>query len=340
MIGHQQISIVITDRSSIGEARRTSSLMGERACMRKIELDRVPLIVTELATNLIQHATGGEIIIRMLPVDVARGLEIIALDRGPGIADLSHCMTDGYSSGGTRGCGLGAVRRLSSEFDIYSTKPSGTVVISRIWSVDGKAAALTEFSAISIPAPHETECGDAWQLRLVDHNLSVIVVDGLGHGPLAAKAAAEGLAVFGDGNFEGPLAYFEAAHSSMNTTRGAAIAVAKVNINQRKLHYAGVGNIAGRLISYGTGKSSSLISQNGIVGTTVRKLQQFDYQWEDGDLLIMHSDGLTDRWNMSDHAGLVRADTATIAAVIYRDTKRGRDDSTVLVVRLKASPLQ
>jgi anti-sigma regulatory factor (Ser/Thr protein kinase) len=340
MIAHQQISIPISDRSSIGQARRMSSLIGERARMRELELGRIPLIVTELATNLLLHAKGGEIIIRMLPVEVAPGLEIIALDRGPGIADLRRCMTDGYSGGGTRGCGLGAVRRLSTEFDIYSTQPSGTAIISRVRSDDGKSPAATEYSVICVPAPSETECGDAWQLRLVGHNLSVIVLDGLGHGPLAAKAAAEGLAVFGEGRFEGPLAYFEAAHSSMNTTRGAAIAVAQVNTDQRKLHYAGVGNIAGRLISFRTGKSNSLISQNGIVGTTVRKLQQFDYQWEDGDLLIMHSDGLTDRWNLSDYPGLARADTAVIAAVLYRDAKRGRDDTTVSVVRLKTSPLK
>ena len=92
----------------------------------------VPLIVTELATNLFLHATGGEIIIRMLPVEVGSGIEIIALDRGPGIADVRRCMADGYSGGGTRGCGLGAVRRLSTEFDIYSTQPAGTVVMSRV----------------------------------------------------------------------------------------------------------------------------------------------------------------------------------------------------------------
>ena len=94
--------------------------MAERARMRESELGRVPLIVTELATNLLLHATGGEIIIRMLPAEAAPGLEIVALDRGPGIADLQRCMADGYSGGGTRGCGLGAVRRLSTEFDIYS----------------------------------------------------------------------------------------------------------------------------------------------------------------------------------------------------------------------------
>ena len=90
-------------------------------------------------------------------------------------------------------------------------------------------------------------------------------------------------------------------------------------------------------MSGGEAKSQSLISHNGIVGTAVCQLQQFDYLWQDGDLLIMHSDGLGVRWKLTDYAGLIRADPAVIAAVLYRDAKRGRDDATVLVSRLKAS---
>jgi anti-sigma regulatory factor (Ser/Thr protein kinase) len=334
---HQQNSIVIADRSSIGEVRRISVQIGERARMRESDLGRVPLIVTELATNLLLYATGGEMIIRMLPLEAGHGVEIIALDRGPGIADLQRCMADGYSSGGTRGCGLGAVQRLSTEFDIYSVQPAGTVVMSRVRSIEAKSRPEPEFSAISVPAPGESECGDAWQLRIVEDGLTAIMVDGLGHGPLAANAAAEALAVFDGGGFDGPVSYFEAAHSPMSTTRGAAIAIAKVDLSKRNLQYAGVGNIAGSLIDMGMNKGRSLLSHNGIVGGAVRKLQQFDYGWQDGDLLIMHSDGLTDRWKLSDYPGLVRADTGVIAAVLYRDAKRGRDDDTILVARLKAS---
>src|SRR5690348_11600413 len=126
---HQQTSISISERSSIGEARRISSQLAERARMKGIEGERVPLIVTELATNLFQHAEGGELLIRILPVELGPGLEIVALDRGPGIADVQHCMADGNSGGGTLGCGLGAIRRLSTDFDIYSNPPTGTVVM-------------------------------------------------------------------------------------------------------------------------------------------------------------------------------------------------------------------
>jgi anti-sigma regulatory factor (Ser/Thr protein kinase) len=334
MIFHPQRSIRITDRSSIGEARRVSSQIAERSRLKEAELGRVPLIVTELATNLLLHATKGEIIIRMLPIEGNPGVEIIALDQGPGIADVQRCMTDGYSTGGTGGCGLGAVQRLSTVFDIYSTQPAGTIVVSRVLSIDRKPQAKAEFSAISVPAPGETECGDAWQLRINENTLAAIVVDGLGHGPLAAIAAAEALAVFGDGQFDAPASYFEAAESPLSTTRGAAIGFVHADLHQHSLAYMGVGNIAGSLIAFGAGKGRSLPSHNGIVGLPVRKLQQFDFQWQDGDLLILHSDGLTTRWNLADYPRLARTDTGVIAAALYRDARRGSDDATILVARL------
>jgi anti-sigma regulatory factor (Ser/Thr protein kinase) len=337
MIFHPQRSIRITDRSSVGEARRISSQIAERSRLKEAELGRVPLIVTELATNLLLHAREGEIIIRMLPIEGSPGVEIIALDHGPGIADVQRCMADGYSTAGTRGCGLGAVQRLSTAFDIYSTQPAGTIVVSRVLSIDRKSRAQADFSAISVPARGETECGDAWQLHINENNLAAIVVDGLGHGPLASIAAAEAIAVFGDGQFDAPARYFEAAQSPLSTTRGAAIGFAHVSLKQHRLAYMGIGNIVGSLIALGASKGRSLPSHNGIVGLPVRKLQQFDFQWQDGDLLILHSDGLTAHWNLADYPGLARADTGVIAAALYRDAKRASDDATVLVARLSSS---
>jgi anti-sigma regulatory factor (Ser/Thr protein kinase) len=335
MIAHRQNSIAIADRSSIGEARRISSQMAERTRMSTVEGDRVPLVVTELATNLLLHAKGGEILIRMLPAELGPGLEIIALDRGPGIADVRHCMADGNSNGGTRGCGLGAIRRLSTQFDIYSIERVGTVVISRVRSGKAKLRRTQPlFSTICIPVAGEVECGDAWDLRQVDNKIVAIVADGLGHGPLAAVAAAEALTVFDGTRFDSPIEYFEAAQAPMSTTRGAAIAVAQVDLQRHTLQYSGVGNIAGTIFSVGSSKARSLLSHNGIVGSGAPKLQQFDYPWDDGDLLIMHSDGLSTRWRLTDYPGLAQADAAVIAAVLYRDARRDRDDATVLVARL------
>jgi serine phosphatase RsbU (regulator of sigma subunit) len=272
----------------------------------------------------------------MLPVEAGPGIEIIALDRGPGMTDIQRCMADGYSGGGTGGTGLGAVRRLSTEFDIYSQPSVGTVVVSRVRCINRKLRSAAQFSAIKVPAPNETECGDAWHLWMTDGRLSAMVVDGLGHGPLAAIAAARALQVVDEGAFDTPEAYLSAAHLALRSSRGAALAMAQVDLAQGTLSYAGIGNIVGRVIGP-SGTSKSLLSHNGIVGVETRKPQQFEHVWQNGDLLVMHSDGLSERWKLEDYAGLLHADTAVIAAIIYRDAKRGRDDATILVARLNAN---
>jgi len=328
--------MLIEERSAIGEARRLSSKVAEVARLGESRRSKMELIVTELATNLTAHANGGEIILQLLHPDGGEGVEIIAIDRGPGIADLRNCLIDGYSKAGTRGCGLGAVKRLSDEFDIYSTQPQGTIVLSRLFRAKRALSRVGRpYAVISVPVAGETDCGDAWQVLHLNNGLAVVVIDGLGHGPLAAAAAAEAVEVFNRREFDNPIDYLEAAHGAMRATRGAAIGAAWADFSRHTLHHAGVGNISGSILDHGGVKRRSLVSFDGIVGSKIRKLQQFEYQWNRGDLLIMHSDGLSERWKLADYPGLAQADVSLIAAALYRDAKRARDDSTVLVARLQ-----
>jgi anti-sigma regulatory factor (Ser/Thr protein kinase) len=328
------LSIAIDDRSAIGEARRTSAKVAEAARFGESRSSDVQLVVTELATNLFVHAKQGEILLQLLSNGPSSGFEIIAIDHGPGIADLQSCLGDGYSKAGTRGCGLGAIKRLSNEFDIYSTRPEGTVIVSRIFSQNSPAETARLYGAINVPLSGERESGDAWQFMRLKNGLAAVVIDGLGHGPLAALAAAEAVNTFNDREFDNPTAYLEAAHNAMRSTRGAAIAVAQADFNRHTLDYAGIGNISGSIFDRSGAKSRSLVSYEGIVGSKIRKLQQFEYQWMNGDVLIMHSDGLAERWKLVNYPGLVQADVSVIAGVLYRDAKRGRDDATVFVARL------
>ncbi|MGZ8295425.1 MAG: serine/threonine protein kinase, partial [Telluria sp.] len=103
-----------------------------------------------------------------------------------------------------------------------------------------------------------------------------------------------------------------------------------------KLQFAGVGNIAGSVI--GGGPRRHLLSHNGIVGSNLRKVQQFEQPWDSGSLLILHSDGLGTRWDLDAYPGLAFAHCAVIAAVLYRDFTRGRDDATVVAVREMPAP--
>ena len=162
-----------------------------------------------------------------------------------GMQDTDRCLRDGYSTGGSAGTGLGAVRRLSSEFDIYSVPGQGTVVMARIG-----ARPAERFGAISLPLKGETECGDSWAIYFDGHTIEVMVVDGLGHGGFAATAAEKAQEIFGIRSDPGsPARFLEVAHRGLGGTRGAAAAVAF--LSDGRWSYAGVGNIAGRLSERG-----------------------------------------------------------------------------------------
>jgi hypothetical protein len=244
-------------------------------------------------------------------------------------------MEDGYSTGGTAGNGLGAIQRLSAEFDIYSAQPSGTVVFSRVTKsgrpvTTGKSF---EWGVVQRPAPRESVCGDAWRIAEKGHELAVFIADGLGHGPEAALAAAEAASAFEQDSFGSTTELLTIADRRMRATRGAAVAIAQIDPREKKLLFAGVGNIAGHLRSRLDTSGKGLCSHNGTVGAEMRKLQQFEYDYPDQPLLIMHSDGLQLRWSLESYPGLANRHPAVIAAVLYRDFTRGRDDVTVCVVR-------
>jgi len=315
---------VIEDESQIGEARRDAQRLAMAYGLDATLTGRVAIAATELATNLIRHARGGEMLMQPLVAAGAEVIELLAIDRGRGMSDVERCLNDGYSTGGTAGTGLGAVRRLSCEFDIYSVPGEGTVVMSRIG-----ASPASRFGAISIPLKGETECGDGWALAQEAATTCLMVVDGLGHGSFAALAAESALEGFAAAPSETPRAAIERAHRALSGTRGAAAAVARVT-DPNRLSYCGVGNITGYLIE--AEKSQGLVSHNGTLGLTMTRLQQFEYDRTAHSLMVMHSDGLSARWDLRKNPQLRARHPAIIAAVLYRDHARPRDDATVVVL--------
>ena len=313
---------VIDDPSKVGEARRAAQTLAN------FELDtetagRVAIAATELGNNLLRHAGGGELLLQKLGNDDATSIELLAIDRGPGMQDIERCMTDGYSTAGTPGTGLGAVRRLASEFDIYSEPGEGTVVMARFGAV-----MKSQFGAVSLPLQGEVICGDAWHLADSAQGLSLFVIDGLGHGAFAGEAAQVGIDAFQMAPFDEPQDILARANGLLSKTRGGAAACARMV--GETLSYAGVGNISAALVS--AGKSQGLVSHNGTLGIHKRRNQQFEYRRDPGCLLVMHSDGVSARWDLKNRAALLARHPAIIAAVIYRDHARERDDSTVVVV--------
>jgi anti-sigma regulatory factor (Ser/Thr protein kinase) len=324
--------LMIEDSSQIGHARRTAQKLAETIGFDATDAGRVALVATELASNVLKHATRGELHLRTLPFKDGQGIEMLAVDRAQGF-DVHACLTDGFSTGGTQGIGLGAVSRQTDVFDVYADS-RGAVLLARLYPRTHKVVDLrlgvSQHSLANDPA-----CGDVWHLAIDGQNLSVLVIDGLGHGEEAERAGRAGEKAFAHAPFASPVLLLEDIHQAMIGTRGGALAFAQFDAQLDKLTFTGIGNIGASLIA--ADKSRGLASHPGIVGGQYRKAQPFDYAHVNGHLLIMYSDGLQSRWNLHDYPGLVHRHPAVIAAVLHRDFCRGRDDVTVLVVALEAA---
>jgi len=327
--------IPISDPSQVGEARRTAQRLVSEAGFCEEVRGKAAIIVSELATNLVRYAVDGEILLHATQCGDTLQFDVLAIDRGPGIPNVSVCLADGYSTGGTPGTGMGAVQRLSTEFDISSAPESGTVVFARITTATTRASRqLFQWACVSRPAPFEVMCGDSWRIAEQDGRLAIMMVDGLGHGPLAAEAAAEGTAAF-DANPFAPLAtVFEAANRRMSGTRGGAIGIAQLDAENASLSYLGVGNIAGSLRDVHGQAGRGLVSQNGTAGSYARIAKEFGYACPRYGFLVMHSDGLQSRWSLEQIADIPQRHCGVIAGSLYRDFTRGRDDVTIAVIRI------
>lgn len=331
--GPRIVAVEIADPSQVGEARRTAARLATGAGLDETAVGRVSLVATELGTNIIKHATRGEIIVHSRHAPESPSIELVAIDSGPGIADFDRALRDGYSTAGSSGHGLGALSRLASSFDVFTSPGRGTVFLARV----GPSNVATvnhgmSLGVIRVPKAEETVCGDDWGLTSYPDGASLFVVaDGLGHGLAAADAAGLAVRAVGGGREMGAAEAMSIIHSALRSTRGAAVATAFIPPGQRSIRFSGVGNISAFIVERGASKT--LVSHNGIVGHSARRIQEFEYAWPAGALLIMHSDGVSGRWNLDDYPGLISRDPSIIAAVLYRDYTRRRDDSLVVVAR-------
>ena len=132
------LQVHVTSKSHAAEARRVAVDRAQQLGFDEVTVGRVALVATELATNIAQHADTGELLIRET-VESNPLIELLAIDKGPGIANLSRAMEDGYSTAGTLGHGLGSIVRQADQFEVFSQQPGGTVGMARIWRTDRKS---------------------------------------------------------------------------------------------------------------------------------------------------------------------------------------------------------
>jgi anti-sigma regulatory factor (Ser/Thr protein kinase) len=319
----------VTDDIGPGTVRRRAVELAHQMGLDETRTGQVAIVATELATNLVKHAQDGVIVLRVLRRNGVGGVEIIALDRGPGMRDVGALFGDGTSTTGTLGIGLGAVRRLSSSYDVHSVPGRGTVVTASFWQgapdPEDVTAGLTRTFA------GETECGDAYAVRQVPDGWLLLSVDGLGHGPLAARAATAATRIFRDSPETSPGVLMAELHQGLSHTRGAAAAIGRLDVKHALLTYTGVGNIAGRIVT--PTRSRGLVTHPGIVGHNARSAKETIYDLEPGSWVVLHSDGLTEKWDTADYPGVLEHSPLVLAATLMREAGVRRDDASVLVTK-------
>jgi anti-sigma regulatory factor (Ser/Thr protein kinase) len=329
----EQICVPVTESSQPAAARRAAVGLAQDAGLDESAVGHVALVVTELATNLVKHAKGGELLLRRLGSEGMEGVEVLSLDRGPGMSDLALSLRDGHSTTGSPGTGLGAVRRTAGEFDLFSQPGKGTVAVARILVSRRTGSPYAQAVGVVRQAkPGEAVCGDNWIVRWFADGWVCAVADGLGHGVTAADASLAIMeAVRRAPTRLSPVELVEASHLAARHTRGAALGIAVLDEAGSVVRFAGVGNIAAVILN-GT-ERRHLVSYNGIVGQEYRKVSEFSHPWGPQSVLVLHSDGIATHWDFDRYPGLLARDPSLIAAVLYRDHVRGRDDATVVALK-------
>ncbi|MEV2194608.1 ATP-binding SpoIIE family protein phosphatase [Streptomyces phaeochromogenes] len=313
------------------------------------------LVATELATNLLKHAKGGQLLIETVPPTVLPAgqkatsvVQIAAIDHGPGMADVPAALRDGFSTASTLGAGLGACRRVADDFDLHSVPGRGTVALARIGTTraggprsrhraapPAPVAAAARAGGVNIPFAGAEFSGDAWAWVRSGHRTTLMLADGLGHGPDAARASSAAVEALRRSGHLPPAEVLRYLDAELRPTRGAAVAVAQLDTETGRLAFSGIGNIGARLR---TGEGwRHLLSRPGIVGahrpTTIPERQA---TWGADCLLVLHSDGLPSRWTPPTDACLASFDPAVIASVTVRDASSSarpvRDDTAVAVL--------
>jgi hypothetical protein len=279
----------------------------------------------------LKHAGEGLIAINEFVDADGSGIELLALDKGPGIADVARCLVDGFSTAGSPGTGLGAVTRVSDSYAIYSRSGIGTVVMARFLAASAVRRTALEIGVVIDTYPGESVCGDGWATADGRRGASLLLVDGSGHGPLAAHAAETAMRTFADNIDKECVPLVEAIHRALAPTRGAALAVARIDAGAQVVRFVGVGNI-GAVLSNG-GDVRRMASYNGTAGHVAPRIREFVYPFTGRPLVILHSDGLSARWEIAAYPGLAAGHPTLVAGLLFRHHRRDRDDATVVAMR-------
>ncbi|HEY0742017.1 MAG TPA: ATP-binding SpoIIE family protein phosphatase [Chryseosolibacter sp.] len=330
-------SYSIEDRSYISYLKREIHKEVSLGSFSEQRAGEIDIIVSEICSNTVKYATSGEVLYRTCHQGQHSTFEIIALDKGPGIPDISRMMRDGVSTGSTLGQGLGAIERLSDVFNIYSIPQWGTIVYSKVTTNKTtfvrKENLDLDVRGLMVAKPREVECGDLYRVKRTQTDVRVFLGDGLGHGKHAQEAVERAADFFFESDDTNPVDILRQMHEKVRRTRGL---VGTIGIFDRRLNQwriCGVGNIVTRLYQGITYKN--YMSYNGTIGLNIPTSMNVSViPAERNQYLIMCSDGIRSRWDVTRFPSILKYDNMILASAVYKDFNRGTDDSSVLISKV------
>jgi len=333
MLGHPEdvAWLRLEDASAVGTARRSVNDVAERLGFSPSRAAEVALATTELATNAVVHAQAGAILVRIRRMSDRGLVEIVVVDSGPGVEDIAELFEDGRSTRGTLGIGLGAVQRLANRFEAYSQPGQGSVMHGVFADDIGVSLPATALDGLTRPILGEEVCGDAWFAVRHERRTSLMVADGLGHGELAAAASREAIESFRQDPWCGPANVIERAHRRLAHTRGAAVFALEMDSDSSTVRWSGAGNVVGRVANFE--RSRAMLSTPGIVGHRMGRTREDSLPVDPGSVVVVHSDGLTNKWELRDWSSALGFGPTVISTVLLREAGLRQDDASVVVLR-------
>ena len=336
MVSRTHVVYKADDRSYFAILKKEIHALASSAGFTEHKLGEIDIIVAELVSNLAKHASGGQLLVKLIEEDGSQGIEIICLDSGRGMADVTRMVADGVSTKNTLGNGLGAMKRLAHVFQVYSQKDWGTIVLIRVFGEEPpmfKKPPKAEIKAVVLPKPGEEKCGDGFHSIISADHIKLFQGDGLGHGAEAAKAVEKAIEAFQSCEEVEPAEIVRYINDAVKKTRGLVATIVVFDLNRKVWRLCGVGNIATKVL--GPITSKGYMAYNGIVGLNLpRTLNSQEIAHEKGQHIIMCSDGLKSRWDTLKYPAILRYDLSILSASLLKDYARNTDDMSVSVCKI------
>jgi len=335
MVSNIHVALKADDRSYFAIIKKEVHVLAVSAGFNENRIGEIDIIVAEMVSNLVKHAGGGQLLVKLVHESGMQGIEIISLDNGPGMVDVSRMVADGVSTKNTLGQGLGAMRRLADVFQVYSQKDWGTVILVRVFEEERayRKPPTVEIRSVLVPKPGENRCGDGFHSIVTSQYVKLFLGDGLGHGPEAARVVGLAIEAFEKCEEIEPQEIIRYINQEVKKTRGLVGTVAIFDLSQKKWTICGVGNISTKII--GPSFSKAYMAYNGIIGLNLpRTLNALEFDHEKGQHIVMLSDGLKSRWDTVKYPAIFRYDMTVLSATLFKDYARNTDDMSVATCKI------